>query len=183
MGQVYSQLTLEERRKIERWRHARVSVDEIAKTLNRHRSTIFRELRRNHFSDQELPDVKGYFAVAAQTFSSNRRTQQQKLIKFPDLCRRIVERIKSGWTPEQIANQMIFENVQPRVCQETIYRYIYSQDGMSKNCGGICPCTENHACPAEHEKSYLQNSIEMSAFYSVPPEAVAYRSQFVIGFA
>jgi len=48
MGRVYAQLTLEERRKIERWRHARVSVNEMARVLQRHRSTIFRELRRNH---------------------------------------------------------------------------------------------------------------------------------------
>ncbi len=182
MGQVYSQLTLEERRKIERWRHARVSVDEIAKTLNRHRSTIFRELRRNHFSDQELPDVKGYFAVAAQTFSSNRRTQQQKLIKFPDLCRRIVERIKSGWTPEQIANQMIFENVQPRVCQETIYRYIYSQDGMSQELWWYLPLHRKSRLPRRARKK-LPSKFHRDVSILFRPEAVAYRSQFVIGFA
>ncbi len=39
-GHNYSQITLEERRKIERWRHARVSFDEIAQALKRHRSTI-----------------------------------------------------------------------------------------------------------------------------------------------
>ncbi len=55
MGQVYSLIKLQELRKIERWRHARVTVDEIGKILNRRRSTIFRELRRNHFSDPELP--------------------------------------------------------------------------------------------------------------------------------
>ena len=33
MGRVYAQLTLEERRKIERWRHARVSVNEMARVL------------------------------------------------------------------------------------------------------------------------------------------------------
>ena len=56
MGAVYSQLSLDERRKIERWRHARVPVDEMARVLKRCRSTIFRELKRNHFSDPCLPD-------------------------------------------------------------------------------------------------------------------------------
>lgn len=47
----YSQMSIEERREIERWRAAKVSVDEIAEKLGRHRSTIFRELRRNSFDD------------------------------------------------------------------------------------------------------------------------------------
>lgn len=46
MRRVYAQLTLEESRKIERWRHPKVSVNEMARVLQRHRSTLFRELRR-----------------------------------------------------------------------------------------------------------------------------------------
>ena len=42
----------------------------------------------------------------------------------------MIERIKDGWTPEQIGNRMIQERAKLRVCQETIYRYIYSRDGM-----------------------------------------------------
>lgn len=57
MGRVYAQLTLEERRKIERWRHAKVSVNEMTRVLRRHRSTIFRELRRNHLQDPYMPKV------------------------------------------------------------------------------------------------------------------------------
>ncbi|TDQ60451.1 IS30 family transposase [Maritalea mobilis] len=177
MGQAYSQLTLEERRKIERWRHARVSVDEIAKTLNRHRSTIFRELRRNYFSDPELPDVRGYFAVAAQTRSSNRRTQQQKLIRFPDLCRRIVEKIKIGWTPEQIANRMIYEDVQPRVYQETIYRYIYSETGIEQELWWYLPLHRKSRLPRKARKK-LPSKFHRDISILFRPEAVAHRRQF-----
>jgi hypothetical protein len=41
MGAVYRQLSFEERRRIERWRHAKVPVDEMARVLKRCRSTIF----------------------------------------------------------------------------------------------------------------------------------------------
>ena len=44
----FSHLPLSERRKIERWRQTKLSRDEMARRLGRHRSTIFRELRRNH---------------------------------------------------------------------------------------------------------------------------------------
>ena len=54
-GAVYSQLSYEERRRIERWRHARVPVNEMARVLKCCRSTIFRELKRSYFSDPCMP--------------------------------------------------------------------------------------------------------------------------------
>ncbi len=54
-------------------RHAKVSVNEMARVLQRHRSTIFRELRRNHFQDPCMPKVVGYFAMTAQLRTSDRR--------------------------------------------------------------------------------------------------------------
>ena len=42
----FSHLSLSERRKIERWRQMKLSPDEMAHRLGRHRSTIFRELGR-----------------------------------------------------------------------------------------------------------------------------------------
>jgi IS30 family transposase len=59
---TYSQIALDERRKIERWRHAGVTVDVIAEKLGRHRSTIFREIARNKFEDPEMPELTGYSA-------------------------------------------------------------------------------------------------------------------------
>ncbi len=47
MGMVYTQLSLRERRKIETWWHAKVPVREMARVLKRHKSTIFREIKRN----------------------------------------------------------------------------------------------------------------------------------------
>jgi IS30 family transposase len=56
----HSQIGIEERRRSERWRAAKVSVDKIAEKVGRHRSTIFRELRRNRFDDVEMPTFAGY---------------------------------------------------------------------------------------------------------------------------
>lgn len=46
MGAVYTQLSLQERRKIEDWWHAKVPVVEMARAMKRHKSTIFREIKR-----------------------------------------------------------------------------------------------------------------------------------------
>ena len=130
MGTSYTQLSITERRKIERWRHAKVPVDEMARVLKRCRSTIFRELKRNHFSDESMPKCDGYYGAAAQLMAAERRARQRKLIKHPELRKLVVERIKNGWTPEQISNRMIHERAPQRICQETIYRYIYSKEGQ-----------------------------------------------------
>jgi len=132
MGAAYSQLSVDERKKIERWRHAKVSVEEMARVLKRHRSTIFRQIRRNHFHDADLPKVRGYFAMAAQIRTVDRRARQRKLIRHPQLCDRIVNHVTEGWTPEQIAGRMRLEKAHPRACQETIYRYIYGREGMKQ---------------------------------------------------
>lgn len=44
MGTVYTQLSLQERRRIEDWWLAKVPVAEMARVLKRHKSTIFREI-------------------------------------------------------------------------------------------------------------------------------------------
>ena len=109
MGTTYKQLSIAERRRIERWRHAKVPVDEMARVLKRCRSTIFRELKRNHFSDESMPKHDGYYGAAAQLMTADRRARDRKLIKYSEPCKRVIERIKDGWTPEQISNRMIEE--------------------------------------------------------------------------
>ena len=59
MKRTYSQIDLDERRKIERWREAGVVVDVMAEKLGRHRSTIFRKIAGNRFADPEMPELDG----------------------------------------------------------------------------------------------------------------------------
>lgn len=66
MGTVYTQLSLQERRRIEDWWLAKVPVAEMSRVLKRHKSTIFREIKRNFWSDDALPKkYAGYFGIAA----------------------------------------------------------------------------------------------------------------------
>ncbi|UOA29108.1 hypothetical protein DSM107133_03868 (plasmid) [Pseudosulfitobacter sp. DSM 107133] len=91
MGAVYKQLSITERRKIERWRYAKVPVDEMARVLKRCRSTIFRELKRNHFADESMPGCDGYYGAAAHLMQAERRTRERKLIKHHELRKRVIE--------------------------------------------------------------------------------------------
>lgn len=65
MRRTYSQIDMDERRRIARWRAAGLSVTVIAEKLGRHRSTIFRELSRNAFDDVQMPELSGYYCVTA----------------------------------------------------------------------------------------------------------------------
>ena len=132
MGAVYAQLSVKERVQIERWKLAKVPVREMARVLQRSKATIYREIKRNWFSDECLPGYDGYYGAAAHQKAANRRVRQRKLIRHPQLRNQVVERIKNGWTPEQIGNRLIQEGATLRVCRETIYRSIYSKEGMAQ---------------------------------------------------
>lgn len=125
----YSHLSYVERRKIERWRHAKMSATEIARRLGRHRSTVFRELRRNHYHDAEIRELTGYYGLLAHERAQRRRFRRRKMVIHVDLRHRVETCLKSGWTPEQIAGRMRFERAPVRVSQETIYQHIYSDAG------------------------------------------------------
>ena len=94
MEAKYKQLSIAERRKIERWHAAKVPATEMARQLGRHRSTVFRELKRNFFDDECMPKYAGYYGAAAQLQAAERRAKKRKLIQYPTLCQRVIERIK-----------------------------------------------------------------------------------------
>ena len=114
-----------------------------------------------------MPKVVGYFGAAAQLMAIDRRARDRKLIKYPDLCKRVIERIKDGWTPEQIGNRMMHERAKPRVCQETIYRYIYSKDGMRDDLWWYLPTIALPVGQGEPADAANPNSTKMSISCSV----------------
>jgi IS30 family transposase len=177
MGTRYAQLSVEERRKIERWRLAKISVDEMARALGRHRSTIFRKLWRNHFQDRDFPRVVGYFAMAAQCQTADRRARHRKLVRHDALRETVEARLKAGWTPEQIAGRMRLEGARLRVRQETIYRHVYSKDGMRSELWWHLP---NHRMSRRPRRARKRLPPKFGREVSIlfRPEAVAHRTEF-----
>jgi transposase, IS30 family len=129
MPRTYYHLSLEDRRKIARWHDARMPVLEIAARLGRHRATIHRELKRNRFVDAELQHLSGYYALTAQSVSESRRAGRRKLIRHGELRNLVVDQLKTGWTPEQIAGGLRIDGSELQVSHETIYQFAYSKDG------------------------------------------------------
>ena len=81
MKMAHTELCLRERRTIEDMLNAKMSVDKIAAEIGRHRSTVFREIKRNHFSDESMPKHDGYYGAATQLMVADRRTRRWFLPK------------------------------------------------------------------------------------------------------
>ena len=125
MGEVYSQLELTERIEIYRLHAGGKSLRAIAAVLRRSASTISRELRRNAKPTKVWRD--GYEPVRAQRLAERRRRWDGrfKLMRQPDLCALVRDRLAMGWSPEQIAGRLTREQASARISHESIYRFIY----------------------------------------------------------
>jgi len=129
MKRAYSHMDIDERRRIARWRTVGLSVEVIAEKLGRHRSTVFREIKRNTFVDKDCPDLSGYYCVTAHGMACDRRAKLRKLARFSHVRQSVVDRIMHGWSPQQIAGRMRLEQHPISVSHETIYKFAYSADG------------------------------------------------------
>ncbi|ANI79086.1 IS30 family transposase [Sphingobium sp. EP60837] len=128
----YQHLGLDERRDIYRLVATGRSVREVAATLRRHPSTIYRELKRNRHLD-EHPLFRGYFPTVAQTMASGRRVRGGKIARKPELATYIADRLSAAWSPEQIAGYLRrHRGLRETVCHETIYQFVYGPDGRSR---------------------------------------------------
>ena len=108
-------------------------VAEIAAALGRHRSTIHREIRRNWWHDAEVPQAEGHWPLTAQGLATRRRDARAKLERHPELRDAVVEKLRAGWSPEQIAGRLGLEPTAPqRLCHETIYRFVYGPTGRTE---------------------------------------------------
>jgi IS30 family transposase len=118
----YHQLSQTERYQIQAGIALGFKIKDIALKLNRHRSTIFRELKRNGHISQE-----GYSAHPAQMDYWQRRLKcRPKLLICGNLKKYIDTRIKSQWSPEQIAGRRKLETKSP-IGTETIYQYLFRE--------------------------------------------------------
>ncbi len=132
MGRHYSHLSLEVRRKIAKWLEAKMPVAEMADRLGRDVSTIYRDIKRNRYTDFGPPELKGYYAISAQDMFERRRAIHRKTIVRPRLKAAIEDRLKAGWSPEQIAGRTRLEHHPIRARHESIYRFAHSRDGRPR---------------------------------------------------
>ena len=133
MARSFVQLSFDERRIIARMYEKKSSQAEIARALQRDRSTICREIRRNFWHDHDVPIAEGYWHMTAHGMAMDRRRRYRKLLRDPHLCAAVIDRLKDGWSPEQISGRLkLSSGSSVRLSHETIYQYVYSKEGQDQ---------------------------------------------------
>jgi IS30 family transposase len=138
MGTRYLQLSLDDRCHITSLQAEGRSIRQIAADLDRAPSTIAREIKRN--AGRKL----GYRPAYADEQTRARRWKGSKLERNGCLRQTVLDRLKQGWSPEQIAGRLARERANPSVSHETIYRFIYAQIARTKDYSwrNYLPCQE-----------------------------------------
>ncbi|MEK6811845.1 MAG: IS30 family transposase [Nanoarchaeota archaeon] len=105
------------------------SLRQIAKKLGRAFSSVRDEVVRNSKDG-------AYQAIRAEVLSRGRNLSCRKInpLKDPKIYSYVFDKLRCGWSPEQIAGRLMKENRGRKIiCHETIYRYVYSKEGRKKN--------------------------------------------------
>ena len=131
MGQHYSHWTLDERCRLCGLLEMGLGLDEIARRLNRHRSTVYREIRRNRCV------VGGYRPKSADNRARARKQRGSRIGRSTPLRTRVETGLAMGWSPEQIVGRMEREAAEHRIGVESIYRYVWSLEGRKAGLPGL----------------------------------------------
>jgi IS30 family transposase len=124
MKKQYKQLTSDERDLIAVHHANGFSLSEIAKMLNRNKSTISRELTRN-----SAPSSKVYLSSQAHKRAQKRKklAATKEELKCHKIRNFVSNKLKEGWSPEIIAGTLSSNPSNLKISHESIYLYIYKQ--------------------------------------------------------
>ena len=126
------------------------SLRAVARKLDRSVSSIWLEIKRNKV-DQE------YKPIAAHKLSLKRNTysRSKNALKDYKIWDYVVEKLRCGWSPEQIAGRLRRHNHdQTVICHETIYKYIYSSKGKLENLREYLVRAHKKRYPKHYRKAY-----------------------------
>lgn len=118
---TYNQLTEPERYMISMLRRSGHDVSQIAQVLGRHRSSIYRELKRNSV---QIGQCITYSPIKAQKKRNGRSRRSRRGRQHPAWqYSRIDELLKRQWSPEQIADTLDKDG-EFQISFQTIYRHV-----------------------------------------------------------
>ena len=83
--------------------------------------------------------MSGYYPVTAQDQALARRGLLAKLARHNELLAHVVDQLRAGWSPQQIAGRLWRDaeggadgEVIGRLCHETIYRHVHGPEGRTE---------------------------------------------------
>ena len=150
-------------------------VRAIARQLGRSPSTICEELKRNSNHGR-------YVAIQAQHEYEVRRLKANRRnpLKNNKVYRYVEERLRDGWSPEQVEGRLKRDHPDDRafqICKETIYQYIYRPENQHE---ALWDCLPRHLKKRRKQKGRKVHKSHIQARISIHkrPEIVNARIQF-----
>lgn len=116
----HTKITATERDQIGLLKARGISISEIGRTLGRSKSSISEEVLRNSFKGEYVP-IHAQAAAEERAENSHHRSP----LKDPETYAYVLEKLRDGWSPEQIAGRKNKEEGRRVISYETIYRFIY----------------------------------------------------------
>ncbi len=128
--------TLEEREILHGLLKKEISKEKIAEIMQRHISTIYREIKRNS-------GLRGYRPKQAQRKAEQRRLKSRRLCKMADtrIYTYVTEKLEKRWSPDQIAGRarLDFPRYSDRwISRQTIYNWIRSHNPRWRRMLRLC---------------------------------------------
>lgn len=125
----YSHIKSSQRNELSALLKTKLKKKDIAKLLDKDRTSIYRELRRNNTLNKS-----GYDARLAKEQTKERRIRANKRFKKVEnniwLRNYLVRKIKKNWSPEQIAGRIERNwkrDKSRQIGKDSIYKYIYGE--------------------------------------------------------
>ena len=117
----YKHLNIEEREFIQAELWQKKSIRSIALALNRSPSSITREVNRN------IPLQYRYTPRLANERALKKRSCRGRKLRLKSgfIRRYVIDHLKDGYSPEQIAGRLSLEHSKYKISHEAIYQYIY----------------------------------------------------------
>lgn len=169
----HAQLTAEERDQIALWKSRDIPLREIARRLGREVSTISREISRNGHTEA------GYVAIHAQRQAAERKSTagQRHPLKDPETYAYVHDKLRAGWSPEQIAGRLRKNRGEPVIAHETIYAFIYEAGNREKKLWEYLPRGREKR-RKQTGRSVHRCRIPLRASIHARPEAINTRTEF-----
>ena len=120
-----TQMTVADRAKIESMLEFNFTLSKIAKKLSRHRSTIFRELKRHPTG------IYSSWANQIDYESRKKNCGRKRLLDKLNLRSLVVDKLEKGWSPQQISGRLKLEKL--FISHEAIYQFIYNDKYCKEN--------------------------------------------------
>ena len=117
----YQQLSLRERFKIKKMLNEHHPIAQIAKSIGRHRSTVYRELSRNVKPREDYESYRVYELFRKR----KKKKKKRKIDKRRDLKNYVKKGLEKSWSPEQIVGRMKREEKDFSISVESIYAYLF----------------------------------------------------------